>query len=88
MDIYWVDMSTQKLIPGCLLCSFVVFNSFLIFMSLHNVELNKIFVDVTAFILFYMHHTPSKEDRNKKKTITEGVYTLIQESFTIAQNTQ
>ncbi len=56
-------------------------------MLLHNVEL-KIFVDVITFILFYMHHAPSKDGRNQNKTVIEWVYTLIHESFTIAQNMQ
>ena len=56
-------------------------------MLLHNHELN-FFVDVIASILSYMRHTPSKDGRNQKKTIVEGVYILIYESFTITQNTQ
>ena len=52
-------------------------------MSLHNVD-KIFFVDVITFILFYMRHTPSKDDTNQKKTVIEGVYTLIHESFTSA----
>ena len=44
-------------------------------------------VNVITFLLCYMHHTPStsKDSINQHKTIIEGVYTLINEYFTIAQ---